>query len=162
MRRWITGCLVGLAAAVALLGGSGARSEAAGPCALTPVLLDTTINQGLQSYPQLVRGKETLVRFYFGLPTCAVTGNAVQVNRSQLTVKNQSASSAVLVSGVDGLAPVGTSTAPLITSAVKQIDATSDPKWVVSLVGPTAASFSASFEATLRWQSKTCATCALS
>ena len=162
MRRWIMGGFAALAVAVAFLGGSGTRSEAAGPCALTPVLLDTTINQGLQSYTQLVRGKEALVRFYFGLPTCATSGNAVQVNRAQLTVKNQSASGAVLVNGSDGLAPVGTSTPPLITSTVKQIDATSDPKWVVSLVGPTASSFNASFEATLTWQSKTCATCTLS
>jgi hypothetical protein len=161
MRRWIMCGLVALAVAVAFLGGSGTRSEAA-TCALTPVLLDTTINQGLQSYAQLVRGKETLVRFYFGLPTCAASGNAVQVNRAQLTIKNQSASGAVLVNGIDGLAPVGTSTPPLITSTVKQIDATSDPKWVVSLVGPTASSFNASLEATLRWQSKTCATCTLS
>jgi hypothetical protein len=163
MRRWITSGLVGVAVVAALLGGLSSRSEAAGPCALTPVLLDTTINQGLQSYSQLVRGKETLVRFYFGLPTCAVSGNAVQVNRAQLTVKNQSATNTpALVSLLDGLAPVGTSTAPLITSPVKQIDATSDPKWVVNLVGPTPSSFNASFEVLLKWQSKTCATCALS
>jgi hypothetical protein len=162
MRRLWRGGLVAVAVAAALLGGSGMRSEAA-PCALTPVLLDTTINQGLQSYSQLVRGKETLVRFYFGLPSCAVSGNAVQVNLAQLTVKNQSATGTpALVDHRDAIAPVGTSTPPLITSTVKQIDATSDPKWVVSLVGPTTANFTASFEVMLKWQSKGCATCALS
>src|SRR5438034_8917890 len=115
MRRWITGGLVAVSLAGALLGGSGTRSQAAGTCALTPVLLDTTINQGLQSYPQLVRGKETLVRFYFGLPSCAASGNAIQVNSAQLAVKNQSASGAVLSSNVAALAPIGSSTPPLIT-----------------------------------------------
>src|SRR5438034_5075283 len=120
MRRWITGGLVAVSLAGALLGGSGTRSQAAGTCALTPVLLDTTINQGLQSYPRLVRGKESLVRFYFGLPSCVAAGNVVQVNRAQLTVRNQSASATPLVSLVDALAPIGTTTPPQITSTVKQ------------------------------------------
>ena len=165
MMRPIRSALVGMAVAVVVLTGSGApevHAAAAAPCTLTPVLLDTTVNQGLQSYPQLVRGKETLVRFYFGLPSCAVSGNAIQVNSAQLTVKNQSASGAVLLSAVQALAPIGTATPPLITGIVKQIDSTSDPKWVVSLVGPTASSFNASFEASVKWQSKTCSTCTLS
>jgi hypothetical protein len=161
LRRWITSGCAGLLIAAAMLVGGGGVSQAAA-CTLSPVLLDTTINQGLQSYSQLVRGKETLVRFYFGLPSCATAGNAIQVNAAQLTVRNQSAGGAVLVSNAATLAPIGSTTPPLITSTAKQIDATSDPKWVVSLVGPTTSSFNASFEATLRYQTKTCATCALS
>jgi len=156
-KRVLALATAGVAAAV-LFGGAGSSFGLTG-CTLQPVLQDTLVTQGLNSYPSLVRGKETLVRFYFSLPSCAVSGNAIQINDAQLTVKN---GTAVLNPGgtpTPALAPIGTSTPPLITSTAKQIDATSDPKWIVpgSALAPTSttAAYTATFSATITYQSET-------
>src|SRR6187549_766020 len=84
-------CLRGFAygVGVALVGaavlGVGRASSAATPCTLAPVLRDATVNQGLP-YPKLVRGKETLVRLYLSLPSCAASGSSIQVSGGTLTV----------------------------------------------------------------------------
>ena len=52
----------------------GAQAQKAPPCNLVPQLRDVTINQGLGAYSPLVNGKETLVRFYLSMPSCAGSG----------------------------------------------------------------------------------------
>ena len=56
-------------------------------CALVPQLREVTINQGLGSYPKLVQGKETLVRAYLSLPSCASTTSAIRIVGGALTVR---------------------------------------------------------------------------
>ena len=57
------------------------------PCALVPQLREVTINQGLGSYPKLVQGKETLVRAYLSLPSCASSTSAIRIVGGALTVR---------------------------------------------------------------------------
>jgi hypothetical protein len=173
MRRlWNLGAAALAVVVLLAVTGGGMRNVRAATLACTslaPVLQDTTVNQGLNSYPSLVRGKETLVRFYFSLPACAVAGNAIQINSAQLTVRNGATATSPLLTaagGIAALAPIGTSPAPLITSTAKQWTSTGDPQWVVpgSVLAPggTTASFTARFDVTVAYQSKTCETCALS
>jgi hypothetical protein len=156
--KWVSGFAAAAITAAVLFGGAGTSFGITTGCTLQPVLQDTLITQGLNSYPSLVRGKETLVRFYFSLPSCAVAGNAIQINDARLTVKN-GATPLSPSGGIPALAPIGTSTPPLITSTVKQVDATNDPKWVVPgsvlTAGSTGAAYTATFEATITYQSET-------
>lgn len=159
-----------VAVGVVLLAATGGGVHAAAAaCSLTsgPVLLDATVSDGLNSYPSLVRGKEALVRFYFGLPSGCTSGQAIRVNSAQLTVKNGTTTLSPQT-GISALAPIGTATPPdlLITSVVKQIDATSDPKWAVPgsviAAGSSGSAYTATFQATVNWQSKTSPTGTLS
>src|SRR4051794_30410040 len=75
VRRRMLGALT---AAVAVLAGAtlatGGSASAAGGCTsaqLVPQLREFSVNQGLPSYGALVRGKDTVVKLYLSLPTCA-------------------------------------------------------------------------------------------
>ena len=54
------------------------------PCTLLPQLRDVTINQGVGAYSPLVNGKETLVRFFLSMPSCAASGAAIQITGGTL------------------------------------------------------------------------------
>src|SRR3712207_7742081 len=62
-------------------------SSAAAACTLRPVIRDYTVSQGLSSYVDLARGKDTLVRFYLSMPSCASAGAAIQLVSATLDVK---------------------------------------------------------------------------
>lgn len=82
----------------------GTPAPASAACTvLEPALRDITVNQGLGTYDPLVRGKETLVRAYLSLPTCAVTGNAIEVRGGTLNVS------------VGGAAPVAVAPISVVT-----------------------------------------------
>ena len=53
---------------------------------LVPRFHDVTVNQGLESYGVLVRGKQTVVRFYLSQPSCWVSTQTLQVKSATLTV----------------------------------------------------------------------------
>ncbi|MDQ3379964.1 MAG: right-handed parallel beta-helix repeat-containing protein [Actinomycetota bacterium] len=148
-----------LAATLIAVGSSlGATAQKAPACNLVPQLRDVTINQGVGAYPVLVNGKETLVRFYLSMPSCAGSGASIQVKEgTTLTVSGGGT--------VDNPTPVPTSTAyPAIASftAAPMTDSTGDPKFVVPapMVSRSSA-FTASFSMTLRYQSKPTRTGAL-
>lgn len=132
---------------------SPAHAACASTGELAPVLQDVTINQGLGSYPQLVRGKDTLVRFFLTRPQCAGSEQIVEVSSATLTVKA-------------GAVPVGTIAAPendltpppvvSLFSTAKSVGTTGDPVWIVDpedldLVGNTTTSLQ--FEATIGYRS---------
>ena len=64
----------------------GASSSATATCALIPQLRDVTINQGVGAYSPLVNGKETLVRLFLRMPSCAASGALIQVKGGTLAV----------------------------------------------------------------------------
>lgn len=157
-RRGVLSALVLVAGLIAVGSSSGATTQKAPACNLVPQLRDVTINQGVGAYPVLVNGKETLVRFYLSMPSCAGSGASIQVKEgTTLTVSGGGT--------VDNPTPVPTSTAyPVIASftAAPMTDSTGDPKFVVpaSMVSRSGA-FTASFSMTLRYQSKPTRTGAL-
>src|SRR4029077_3355770 len=97
---------------------------------------------GLGSYTPLVRGKDTLVRFYLSLPTNPPRGTSMAFNGGSLTVSN----------GATILSP----TATLLTSTGGQIvssgaptsDSAGDPRFLVPGATLAAGSSGAAYTAT--------------
>src|SRR3954451_1017847 len=61
-------------------------TQAVGTCDLSPQLLETSINQGVPTYGQLVPRKETLVRLYLAKPACASTDDKIELTSASITV----------------------------------------------------------------------------
>jgi plastocyanin len=168
---------VATAAALAIVGGSvGTQRASAAPTTLpacnasdlVPQLGDVTINQGVGSYAnqKLVRGKETLVRFFLKLPgivgmTCSGSINVINTTANPTRV--------TLVSGGTDLAPtIGPyqsypSGGLQISSSGVSVNSQADPIFLVpaSRVNPcdstpcsTTGLFSRSFKATI-WYTRT-------
>jgi Tol biopolymer transport system component len=152
----------GIVAAIVVFGTLASAGSGAGPaCDLTQLQLrDSTVNQGLGSYDRLVRGKETLVRMYFSLPSCASTSSSIQITGGTLSATG---AGGTLTSGIAGTpTPVTTypSTATYAAAPVKDIPA--DIKFVVPgsalAPGSTTNAYTASFSAMINFQYKTSAT----
>ena len=158
--RW--GFLVGIAALAAIVVSptSGAPPAPTPTCALTPQLRDVTVNQGLGSYDPLVRGKETLVRFYLSMPSCAAKGASIAVTAATLAVKNGAASLATIASPVPTLVSPFPVMAP--AASAPALDSPADPKFVVpgSALAPGDGSsrFSATFQTTISYSAKASST----
>jgi streptogramin lyase len=121
-------------------------------CSLTPQLRSVTINQGLGSYQPLVRGKETLVRLYLSLPSCAAKSATITLQGATLTVN----AAGTLSNTISAPTPAVVSPFPSIASytAATAVDSPADPKFVVpgtDLQPPTTAAFTASFTATVTY-----------
>jgi Tol biopolymer transport system component len=119
-------------------------------CSLAPSLAGVTINQGLGSYTPLVRGKDTLVRFYLSLPANPPRGTSMAFNGGSLSVSN----------GATILSP----TATLLTSTGGQIvsstsaptaDSPGDPRFLVPgatlAAGSSGAAYTATFSPTIQY-----------
>src|SRR3954470_5144574 len=140
MKRSVVLAAICAVITVVVLPGTQTRA-AGGSCAVVPTLRDSAVEQGVggttpAGYAPLVRGKDTLVRFYLSNPSCS---------SSQLQVLDASLSATVANS--DGttrtfgpLAPVNPYAAdrsanfPVIsayTAAPVAADTTSDPRFVV-------------------------------
>jgi hypothetical protein len=119
-------------------GGGGGGTTALPPCTASqldgPQLGAVTINQGLGSYAdqKLVRGKETLVRFFLKLPAAVGTtcsGSISVVNPTKMTLINPS--------GPQDLSPTIAayqsypSTGLQITSSSVSVNSNADPIFVV-------------------------------
>jgi hypothetical protein len=147
--------LMCLVMATLIVGGLVAPSASAAVCSaaeLVPQLRGTTVNQGLGSYPDLVQGKDVLVRYFLSRPEkCTETTQTVRVTSASLAIK---------VAGVNvGSVPAPTNnlTPPpeisLWTSAPAP-NSTGDPLFKVSpsnLNVPAGAASSLTFEATIGW-----------
>src|SRR6266545_2465888 len=80
--------LVGAAVAAGFVAITVPQSESAGPsCTLTPQMREVAIDQGLPGYPRLLRGKETLLRAFFTLPSCADTTNGANIMVKSATLE---------------------------------------------------------------------------
>jgi CSLREA domain-containing protein len=155
--------------AVALLGSGvlllGPRAAApAGPSCTTfaPELRDLTVNQGLSTYSALVQGKETLVRAYLGLPSCAniAGGAAVEIDAATLKVTN-AATGAALTTLSTTPSTLGPAFPDVTTSGTPtSLDSPADAKFVIPgnvLAGP-AARYTANFTLSLTYKSIASAT----
>jgi hypothetical protein len=136
--------LAGLALTAVIVGMTGGvgRVGAAGTCVVAPTVRDVNVSQGVgganaAGYSPLVRGKDTLVRYYLSNPSCSSSQLQILDASVTATIKN-SANATVGTVGpiatvtryaadVNGNFPVISpySTAPIAT------DTTSDPKFVV-------------------------------
>jgi uncharacterized delta-60 repeat protein len=146
-----------LASGLALLpAGSAGTASAAPTCNLVPQLRAVTMNQGL-GYGTLARGKDTLVRLFLSLPSCAASSNSIALTGGSIAVKNGSTT----LGTVGAPIPAPTSPFPLMApyANAPMVDSTGDPKFLVpgSMLAPagSTASFTATFSATVSYQSKT-------
>jgi CSLREA domain-containing protein len=156
MRRGRTGIAAAtvLIAGIVAVCGSVRTATSATTCNLVPQLRDVTVNQGVGSYSPLQLGKETLVRLYLSMPSCAASGASVQVTGATLTVSGASQSTPVPMTPT----PQASAYPTISTFSVAPIaDSTGDPSFIVpgSGLSPTSgAGFTARFTATVNSQSK--------
>jgi hypothetical protein len=162
MKGNVLSALAGVVVCAAFLvaGGSAAPPKT---CTLTPTLRDITVNQGLQTYSALVRGKETLVRLYLSLPSCAVSGNSVQISRVSLTMGLKDAATSAAVGTPQTFSPTPSLGSPLpqITNLFSNPPLTemapSDRAFIVpgSTLSPVSntSRLVATFSASIDWQS---------
>ena len=155
----------------AVLGGLGpaATGAPAVACAIDPQLNQVTISQGMP-YARLARGKETLVRLYFSLPTtlpnCAKSGStitgAIRINAATLTAKNAATGPALqspaIAAQPEAVGAQITNTAPTSRAPAVPVNAPSDPKFAVpgSVLAqlPATTEGRIGFDITVRYQSK--------
>ena len=151
---------IGIAAAIVVVaglvaaGGSVRTATSATACNLVPQLRDVTINQGVGSYSPLEYGKETLVRLYLSMPSCAASGASIQVTGATLSVTGASQSTPVPMTPT----PQASAYPTISTFSVAPLpDSTGDPSFIVpgSGLSPAGgAGFTARFTATVNSQSK--------
>ena len=114
---------------LAALGRADVPDAAGAPCNLVPQFRDVTINQGLGSYTKLVQGKETLVRAYLSLPSCAGSTSTISLVGGALTV-----SGGGITNTTQAPFPVPGSPLPLISPYYRTtppVDSLGDPKFIV-------------------------------
>ncbi len=162
MRRFRRQFIVGGVGVVAVLGALTSAGSGAPPaCNLTQLQLrDSTVNQGLGSYDRIVRGKETLVRMYFSMPSCHDNNDSIQITGGTLSATG---GGATLADGVVGTpSPVSTYPTAATYATAPVNDSTADVKFIVSgsalAPGATTDAYTASFSATITFQYKTSAT----
>lgn len=121
-------------------------------CTLQPAVRDTTVNQGVGSYAKLTQGKDTLVRLYLTMPSCAASTDTIVITGGTLDIAGGGGGS------VSSPTPsVGTTPPTLAPYTAVANDAPSDPLFVVpgaNLVSATGAAFSAAFTPALRYKVK--------
>ena len=149
-------------AAINAVGTGPASMPSAAVTVGAPVLRSVTVGQGVGSNPTaalgfnpLVRGKDTLVRFYLSLPSCASSSTQIRLTGGSLAV------------AVSGGATLGTVSAPIpppaspfpqiaTFSVAPLVDSPGDPKFLVpgSVLAPasTTAAYMATFSGTITYQ----------
>src|SRR5919204_2858836 len=118
---------------------------------LTPALGQVMVNQGVGSYARLVRGKETLVKFFLTNPTtCTVTSTqSINVTAATLSVNNtlQTFAGITPFQGFAGAPAVSTTLSN--NSAADPIFAVPGADLVPPLANPDTGTFSPTFTATI-------------
>jgi hypothetical protein len=123
---------------------------------LVPSLREVSANQGVGSYARLVRGKETLVKFFLSNPTtCAVTNTqSLNVTGATLSVNNT-------VQTFTGIAPFQSFAAAPAVSAALSNNSAADPIFAVpganlvpALANPDTDTFTPTFTATVTYSRK--------
>jgi len=134
-------------------------ADAAAACSLVPQLRAVTLNEGLGSYATLARGKETLVRLFLSLPSCAGSGASIALTGGTLTVLNGTTTLGTISAPTP--VPAAAPNSPLMApyASAPALDSPADPKFVVpgSVLAPSATTvqFTATFKATVRYSAKT-------
>ena len=125
--------LAALTAFAAITTAGVATPAAAATCSatdLTPQVRGYSINQGLSSYKDLVRGKDIVFRLFLSRPACADgTTQSVSLTGASLRVKAGLTTLMTVPAPTNSLSP-----APLLAyykDAPAVPDSTGDPKWLV-------------------------------
>lgn len=173
LRRLLVFFGIACGAAATVFMPTGLSAQGGGTCVVAPVVRDSGVNQGVSGtagYTPLVRGKDTVVRFYLSGPSCGTA--TFTLTRASLQLMNGTANigSAITAdpapSNVNGSFP---SIATYSTAAVSS-DTPGDAKFLVPgyMLNPCGTSpcttnggFTATFQATLGWTASTGATGAL-
>jgi hypothetical protein len=123
---------------------------------LVPTLREVSVNQGVGNYARLVRGKDTLVKFFLSNPTtCTVTSTqSINVTAGILSVNNTLQTFA-------GITPFQSFTAAPAVSATLSNNSAADPIFAVPaadlvppLANPDTDTFSPTFTATITYSRK--------
>ena len=155
---------LGALVVIALMGGmlAAARPQTASGLSnctapeLVPALGGVTVNQGVGSYARLVRGKETLAKFFLTNPTaCTVTSTqSLKITAATLTVNNT-------LQTFTGIAPFQSFAAAPAVSATVSNNSPADPIFPVpagNLVPPFAnpdtTTFTPTFTTTITYSRK--------
>ena len=129
--------------------GAPATASSCLPGQLVPTLRSWTVNQGLGSYTKLTQGKETLVRLFITMPSCASSNDTIQLTGGSLAVTGGAGGTGVLTPAI------GT-TPPTLGLTVAN-DSPANPIFVVpgtALKSSTGTEFTATFKATLKYKAK--------
>lgn len=155
---------VGAAVTTVLVGGLlvAARPETASGLSnctssqLVPALREVTVNQGVGNYARLVRGKETLVKFFLSNPTtCTVTNTqSINITAATLSVNNT-------VQTFPGIAAFQSfAAAPPVTATLAN-SSDADPRFAVladklvpALPNPDTDAFTPTFTTTITYSRK--------
>ncbi len=145
-----------IALLLAMLGGPASPANAAAStCTLVPVLRDVTVTQGVSAYPVLVRGKESLARFFLSLPSCASSTASIAITGAKLTIR----SSYTTATTITAYSPAAGTTPRLAPySSAPAVDSTADPKFVIPPIVPSPADtgrFAVTFSGTISYSSYT-------
>ena len=152
--RLLTTMLTAALAAATLAALPAGTATAAPACALTPQLRDISVVQGVGSYSPLVRGKESLVRTYLSLPSCAAKGSSIAVTGASLNVTTPGGTTSI---NPDNLV---TNPAPILApfTSAPAVDSPADTRFVIpgSVLAPaaSAARYTATMAVTINYSSK--------
>ena len=149
------GSLFVVAAVMATTVVAAAQTPASGAtCDVVPVLRDITVNQGVGSYERLAQGKDTLVRLFLSLPSCAASDATISIRPAATTLTASDTGRQLAA-----VAPVSPAAATPIEAwkTVPSPDHAGHPKFVVqgrSLTHPLGQGFTAGFTASLAYTAK--------
>lgn len=157
---------VSVAISIALIASAlfvGATPASAAPCTtdqLKPHVHEVMINQGLGSYRPLVRGKQTLVRFFLSTPACA-ENQSIVLKDADLTITSPNLNLGASIPAEGTNATSGLLTTPLTLVPFSQAPAAGgagSPLFVVSgnhlAPSATLSSFPITLSATLTYDAK--------
>lgn len=140
-------------AAAALVGVPASAAQATPDCILQPELRDITVNQGVGTYAELVRGKETVVRFFLTKPSCAATGDVIELVSASLTATG--GSNTTIASPEP---PISDVRPQLVDYKLLTNDHPGNPLWVVpgsALEREADGPFALTVDATITYRAKT-------
>ena len=149
LRMLSAAAAVALAVAAQMVPAQGATTA----CVLQPVVRDITANQGLGAVPVLARGKQTLVRLYLSLPSCASRTAAIELTGGSLTASTGTTT----LSTVGVYSPKASTTPPQLLpyGSAPAVNAPADPEFVIggqSLAPPSiTARYALGLRATLQY-----------
>jgi hypothetical protein len=123
----VAGLLAGVVVTTALEPAGAAGGTSCASADLKPSLRELMVSQGLPSYTNLVRGKDTLVRAFLSKPECASKTQTVTVTNVAVAVANSTASPAVALGAGSLFSPTGSFGLPTFYTGTPPANTPTDP-----------------------------------
>src|SRR3954469_19457677 len=160
MKRSVVLAAICAVITVVVLPGTQTRA-AGGSCAVVPTLRDSAVEQGVggttaAGYAPLVRGKDTLVRFYLSNPSCSSSQLQILDASLSATIANSDGTTRTIgpFASINPYAADTSGNFPVLspsTAAPVTTDATSDPRFLAPgylLAASTTTAFRVTFNLT--------------